>query len=520
MPYLSKKRVWTRQPTKPVTLNPKGDILAAIMPGMAFGAYRDRIAFPILDSGSAIGETFLSEGKAQKYRSTSSTSYKGYRLTIPSESSTRFVFLAYMRPSSYNASGYNSYVICSSPNAAGNEVWCNHNAGKLSLSWRRAYTTHLDISYDIAGQLPLGLYRFDFDGSVARILLNGEVLASGTPTADPYLGPIQLGGNAASYVKTPDLLYSAYSNKVLPDDYGVDNPWGIFSRGDRRIWIPSAGGYVTITCTPGNGTAAGISASISVATTISCNSGNATTAGIACSLPVVVQCGVGTATTAGVTAGISLDTSITIACNAGNATAAGVAAGISLDTSITISCNVGTATTAGVTAGISSATTITCNAGTATTAGVSATFPQSLSCNVGNATTTGITAQVEIAGQIVIGCNAGTATTAGVSANISSAFVLTCNAGTATTLGATAYFPQSLQCSPGNAIALGIDATFTLTGPTTIVCNVGNAAASGIQASIYDVVAPGPRLLVVASELRGYDVASELRGYDVAIEVR
>lgn len=247
MSYLSKKRVWTQQPTKPVTLNPKGDILAAIMPGMAFGAYRDRIAFPILDSGSAIGETFLSEGKAQKYRSTSSTSYKGYRLTIPSESSTRFVFLAYMRPSSYNASGYNSYVICGSPSVAGNEVWCRHISGKLDLTWRRASTTHLSISYDIAGQLPLGLYRFDFDGSVARILLNGEVVASGTPTQNPYLDLIQLGGNASSYVKTPDLLYSAYSNKILPDDYGVDNPWGIFSRGDRRIWIPSAGGGVHTT---------------------------------------------------------------------------------------------------------------------------------------------------------------------------------------------------------------------------------------------------------------------------------
>ncbi len=311
------------------------------------------------------------------------------------------------------------------------------------------------------------------------------------------------------------LGYAAFASKI-PDDVIFDvirQPWQLFKRQDKRILIPSAGGGdVTIACTPGNATTAGISASVSAATTISgnvggattagvacalplkvaCNVGNATTAGIACSLPVVVQCGVGTATTAGVTAGISLDTSITIACNAGNATAAGVAAGISLDTAITISCNVGTATTAGVTAGISSATTITCNAGTATTAGVSATFPQSLSCNVGNATTTGITAQVEIAGQIVIGCNAGTATTAGVSANISSAFVLTCNAGTATTLGATAYFPQSLQCSPGNAIAVGIDATFTVAGPTTIVCNVGNATASGISFSFGGTLVDAP----------------------------
>ena len=292
-----------------------------------------------------------------------------------------------------------------------------------------------------------------------------------------------------------------------------EQPWRLLKKQDKRIWIPSAGGGdVTIACTPGNATTAGITAGISSATTIacnvgnastagvacalpttiSCNAGNTTTSGIACSLPVVVQCGVGTATTAGVTAGISLDTSITIACNAGNATAAGVAAGISLDTSITISCNVGTATTAGVTAGISSATTITCNAGTATTAGVSATFPQSLSCNVGNATTSGITAQVDIAGQIVIGCNAGTATTAGISAGISSAFVLACNVGNATTIGTTAYFPQVLQCSPGNAIALGINATFTVAGPTAIVCNVGNATASGISFSFGGTLVDAP----------------------------
>ena len=37
-----------------------------------------------------------------------------------------------------------------------------------------------------------------------------------------------------------------------------------------------------------------------------------------------------------------------------------------------------------------------------------------------------------------------------------------------------------------------------------------------IQASVYnpdDDVAPGPRLLVVASELRGYDMAIEVRQY-------
>ena len=357
------------------------------------------------------------------------------------------------------------------------------------------------------------------NGATHTLYIDGVQVASGTNSISDGTGSsfLSFGTNTGYDVwSSRGQLYVAALYDVALDETEIKsitrNPWQLFKKKDGIIWIPSASGGATITCAPGNATTAGITAGISSATTIACtpggastagvacalpikiacNVGNATPTGIACSLPVVVQCNAGTATTAGVTAGISLDTSITIACNAGNATAAGVAAGISLDTSITISCNVGTATTAGVTAGISSATTITCNAGTATTAGVSATFPQSLSCNVGNATTTGITAQVEIAGQIVIGCNAGTATTAGVSANISSAFVLTCNAGTATTLGATAYFPQSLQCSPGNAIAVGIDATFTVAGPTTIVCNVGNATASGISFSFGGTLVDAP----------------------------
>lgn len=174
--------------------------------------------------------------------------------------------------------------------------------------------------------------------------------------------------------------------------------------------------------------------------------------------------------------------------NTGTATTAGIASGISSAT--TIACTPGGATTAGIACALPIK--IACNVGNATPSGIACSLPAVVQCNAGTATTVGITAQVDIAGQIVIGCNAGTATTTGVSANISSAFVLTCNAGTATTLGTTAYFPQSLQCNPGNAIALGIDATFTVAGPTTLVCNVGNATASGISFSFGGTLVDAP----------------------------
>lgn len=384
----------------------------------------------------------------------------------------------------------------------------------------------------------------------------GNASAWGQPAAGNHSIGGRLGGSSLKPMDGQVQDLQVYQGELTPTEIQslYRNHWQIWQAPGPSLILPlpSAGGATTIACNVGTATTAGISAGISSATTISCNVGNAstagvacalpikiacnvgnvTTAGISCSLPVVVQCGVGTATTAGVSAGITQ--AITIACNAGTATTAGVSASISLDSSITITCNAGNATTAGIgavfpqtisctpgnattagvtadiagtttiscnvgnasvagiSAGISSATTISCNAGTATTSGVSASFPQSLSCNVGNATTAGITAQVDIAGQIVIGCNVGTATTAGVSANISSAFVLACNVGNATTIGATAYFPQSLQCSPGNAIAVGIDATFTVAGPTTIVCNVGNATASGISFSFGGTLVDAP----------------------------
>ena len=48
-----------------------------------------------------------------------------------------------------------------------------------------------------------------------------------------------------------------------------EQPWRLLKKQDKRIWIPSAGGGdVTIACTPGNATTAGITAGISSATTI------------------------------------------------------------------------------------------------------------------------------------------------------------------------------------------------------------------------------------------------------------
>ena len=456
MPLITSKLVWTKAPSPGFALNRQYGLRRAIVIGTARSVELAENAVVTTNDGSSIAPSIATSlglgylGNGNTYNSL--ISVPSWTNTT-SEASLCLVFYGRMEIGWVAGGGsltqfpYSNLLYC-------NTFWSGRWVNGISLlsgdSWDGPHVIVITVK----------------DGS-QKIFHNGRLWASATST-----GGFTLPATLAFFPRQSATVVSPVAafawDRYLPSDLALSyssNPWQVFKKQDRRIWIPvEGGGATTISCNVGQATASGVSAGISLATTIACNAGNATTAGVACALPLKVACNVGDSTTAG------------IACSL----------------PVVVQCGVGTATTAGVTAGISSATTIPCNAGTATTAGVSATFPQSLSCNVGNATTAGITAQVDIAGQIVIGCNAGTATTAGVSANISSAFVLTCNAGTAMTLGATAYFPQSLQCSPGNAIALGIDATVTLTGPTTIVCNVGNATASGISFSFGGTLVDAP----------------------------
>ncbi|MBK7357489.1 MAG: hypothetical protein IPI94_16115 [Propionivibrio sp.] len=410
----------------------------------------------------------------------------GYPLTVAS----------WIRWDDVSATGFIAYSL--------NDTNCSAILGAPGGSgWAANASSAPGSPYQQKGALATGLNHFVtiHRNGTWDIYVNGVIQPNGgnaTAWGQPAAGNHSIGGRLGGSSLRPmdgqvqDL--QVYQGELTPTEIRslYRNHWQIWQAPGPSLILPlpSAGGATTIACNVGTATTAGISAGISAAKVIACNVGTATTAGISAGISsaTTISCNAGTASTAGISAGITQAT--TIACNAGTATVAGIPAGISLNSSITISCNAGAATTAGVSAVFPQ--TISCTTGNATTAGVAASFPQTLSCNVGNATTAGITAQVDIAGTIVIGCNAGTATTAGVSANISSAIVLACNAGTATTLGATAYFPQSLQCSPGNAIAVGIDATFTVAGPTTIVCNVGNATASGISFSFGGTLVDAP----------------------------
>lgn len=153
---------------------------------------------------------------------------------------------------------------------------------------------------------------------------------------------------------------------------------------------------VTISCTPGAATAAGVVASVSSPITVSGTVGNAAASGqqAAVQSPITVACGVGAAIAAGSTASVASPT--TIACTVGNAVAAGASATVTV--SGAISCGVGAAVAAGSTATIAAVQVISCTVGAAVAAGLQASVTVgsagTVDCTTGNAVAAGLTANI------------------------------------------------------------------------------------------------------------------------------
>lgn len=104
------------------------------------------------------------------------------------------------------------------------------------------------------------------------------------------------------------------------------SPFGSRPFGDPEQ--ASVSSNVTINCTVGNATAAGIQATIQSPISISCSVGNATAAGVSATIVIAesINCTPGNAVAAGVQASIDeVAGNTTINCTPGNAVAAGVA---------------------------------------------------------------------------------------------------------------------------------------------------------------------------------------------------
>lgn len=179
----------------------------------------------------------------------------------------------------------------------------------------------------------------------------------------------------------------------------------------RLIFLPdAAGGGTTISCSVGNASADGNTASVN--RSISASVGNAVADGKLASLPLTITCIPGNAVADGRTASLP----VTISTTVGNAVAAGLTASIEVGGAVTIDCTVGNAVADGSQASISR--TITTTVGNATAAGLTATVTvvNTINCTVGNAVADGLTAS--IGASVLIGCSIGNAIAKGKDAKI------------------------------------------------------------------------------------------------------
>lgn len=116
---------------------------------------------------------------------------------------------------------------------------------RVQFVWRYGFSVRLSLNYDVTSAQPDGLLRADWDGTTARILWNGEEVASGAPSGGL---PVSGAANAffdipGTYVQTPRIFGVAYAQRMLPEEFGLRDFWGeVFVQDDTPIWFPVAAG--------------------------------------------------------------------------------------------------------------------------------------------------------------------------------------------------------------------------------------------------------------------------------------
>jgi hypothetical protein len=201
------------------------------------------------------------------------------------------------------------------------------------------------------------------------------------------------------------------------------NPWQIFASVRRQLFVPTAGGGVTVSANLGTADAAGLTASISASSpvTILANLGTASATGLAATLTqaTTVSAALGTATASGYQATVAQ--AATISASLGTAAASGYQASVSSTGAVVINTNLGTASASGYQGNVNGSTTITASLGAATAAGLTAALEvaYTLAANLGTADATGKTAT--ITANETLAATIGQAIAQGYTATISSA---------------------------------------------------------------------------------------------------
>lgn len=331
--------------------------------------------------------------------------------------------------------------------------------GTLNSGDESSATTYTDGNWHVYGATKVGFATINlwFDG--ASVALFGKAntqttsnISSGMKTRIGNIGDYALSGFGAACNIPLILIFdgkalSASEIAWVSREMLAGRPYWAGSA-SSNVLKAAAGGGTTISATPGNAVADGITTGVN--RIISASPGNAAADGVTASIVRSIGAFPGNAVADGTTSGVNRIITTTV----GNAVADGITATIST----------------------SGTTTISCSTGNAVADGISAAVTRTIAANPGNAAADGTTAAVTR----TIATATGNAAADGVQAALIQK--ITASPGDAVANGSIAALIRTIAASPGNAVADGV--TAAILANAIIQATPGDAVANGVTATI------------------------------------
>jgi hypothetical protein len=297
------------------------------------------------------------------------------------------------------------------------------------------------------------------------------------------------------------------------------NPWEIFKKRSRKIFLSGVGGggATTVTGITGNAVAEGVAAktNLSVVTTPA----NAVAEGVAAKTNLSVATTLANA----VAEGLAARTNLSLVTTPANAVASGVTAQSAAD--IVVQATVANAVAEGAAArtnlslattpanavadGVAARTnrTLITTAANAVAEGVAAKTNFALVTTPANAVAAGVQASLDGSARVTttpadaVGAgttanvsltlitSTGSAIAEGVTASLNTAITVTCTPADAVASGTTAQVNQAINCAAASAAAEGVTASLVVGGiDITITATAGDAVAEGVAADVVTMV--------------------------------
>ncbi len=243
MPYLSKKRVWTQQPQQhSLIVDPywlSRGLYSANVAGLG-----DILAPPKpLPTDSAI--TVCAKGKLVS-QATPGSSSSGIYCPKRLLTERTILFTQYCTSRKLYGNWLSIGIDRWRGEYSDTELgWIIHGAG-----WNDSATVFSgDAPYSLVGRNSCiaGVWGKSISGGAGRVFVDGlEIAGSGSSYADncDRTNSSAISDGGASQQVSGIGLYYEFDKALSADEVKIlsDNPWQIFKKQDKRIWVPSAGG--------------------------------------------------------------------------------------------------------------------------------------------------------------------------------------------------------------------------------------------------------------------------------------